>query len=104
MTALETRYHQNTNRVSCRRIDGYKPESGRAETVYAHVPSRYASTQAEAHWPAVMAYARAHAWDGCLVAGGTERGFVWVFVPPQVAQVAPPNGFCPVFTLPVVLA
>jgi hypothetical protein len=80
MVALETRYHGATNfrgsRISCSRMDRYE---GRQPRVY--VSFDYALSGEELHFEAVKQFCAKFKWNGKLCCGGTDRGYVWVFVP-----------------------
>lgn len=75
MVALETRFHGATNyrpsRISCRRMDGGK-------TVWVSYDSDKSYEQV--HVPAVVKFCKDMDWHGKLVCGGTNRGYVWVWI------------------------
>lgn len=86
MIAIETRYVGPTDtrgsRVQVRRMDGPAPSGIKADkptTIYVHWPDEYSGE--DAHFVGVKEFCRRYDWHGKLVCGGTDCGFVWVFVP-----------------------
>ena len=85
MIALETYYIGPSNvmgsRIACRRMDeARKPEGSTGPSkVTVSYPDEYSGERA--FFEAVKAFCAKYDWHGKLVCGGTERGYVWVWVP-----------------------
>lgn len=80
--AMESRYHGPTNtrgaRISVRRME--RPCQAVFYSYSGLASSGKACYESELHREAVEDYAKKKGWAGTLVAGGTARGYVWVWV------------------------
>jgi len=80
MVALHTRFSGPTDtrgsRIVCHRMD-WSPRH--RERVIADPDDTFSDERS--HFPAVKKLCARHDWHGKLVAGGSDNGYVWVFVP-----------------------
>jgi hypothetical protein len=87
MVALETYYIGPTDfrgsRIGVRRMDGPSELASKDKPYRMTVPYDDALPDEDVHFVAVQAFCAKYDWHGKLCCGGTDRGYVWVWVPKE---------------------
>lgn len=84
MIAITTKYHGPTNTKGSRITA--KGANGQSITIGYH--STDENTDEGRHHAAAKALCVKMGWDGTLIGGSTEAGYVFVFLPKVIAQLA----------------